>query len=98
VKDSKLLFTVNDKFRIEVDNYCYHLIETYEGVDRKTKQPKEQQKVSYYPSLEQCLRAVKEAEIRECQGIDEVLNALTRSYQIAQDTARAMPKPEGRTI
>ncbi len=98
MSDSKLLFTVNDKFKIEADNYCYHLVETYEGVDRKTRQPKQQHKTSYYPSLEQCLRAVKEAEIRECQGIDEVLNALSRSYKIAQDTARGMPKPEGRTI
>jgi hypothetical protein len=98
VKTSKLLFTVNDRFKVKVDNYCYHLVETYEGLERKTRKTKQQEIVSFYPSLEQCLRAVKEAEIKECQGIDEVLNALTRSYKIAQETAEGMPKPEGRTL
>ena len=95
---AKLLFTVNDRFQILADNYCYHLVETYKGINKKTKEAKEQKRTSYYPSLEQCLRAVKDVEVKECTGVDEILEALQRSYTVSQEVAKGMPKPEGKSI
>lgn len=95
---ANLLFTVNDRFQILADTYCYHLVETYEGINRKTKEPKQQQRTSYYPSLEQCLRAVKDAEVKQCSGVQEILEALQRSYTISETAASLLPKPEGKTI
>lgn len=95
---AKLLFTVNNRFQILSDSYCYHLVESYKGINKKTREPKEQQRTRYYPSLEQCLIAVKDAEVKECTGVQEILDALQRCYTVSQEVAKEMPKPEGKTI
>lgn len=77
---------VNDNFRIASDKYQYILIESYEGQD-KDGNSKIHENQSYYPSLELCLRAVRDSEVKQCETIDHIFEALTRSYALDRQSA-----------
>lgn len=79
---------VNDNYRIESDRYNFILIEIYEGQD-KDGNPKTQEREQYFPTIEQCLRRVRQNEIKACFDIDEVLAVLKKSYELDRISAEA---------
>ena len=85
-KREKLRLVINDSFRIEADKYQYILIESYMGKD-KDGNPKMMEHKSYYPTLEQCIRAVRNMDIKRSSTIDEIFDALMRSYALDKQSA-----------
>lgn len=85
-----LKIKVTDTFTIRADRYNYILLESYETTSRKTGKPMTRERESYYPSIEQCIKAVRQHEIKLCPGIDEVLECLQRSYTLDKEVSDAV--------
>ena len=95
MKKEKLNIKINDSFRIEADRYNYILIESYLGKPGKDKhgnptEPKIQTHESYFPSLEQCIRAVRDMDIKRSDTIDQIFDALQRSYALDKVSAESI--------
>ena len=85
----KSYIKVNDNYRIESDYYNFILIEKYMGKDAETGEPKEHERKQFFPNIEQCLRRVRENEIKACFDIDEVVAVLQKSYELDKISAEA---------
>ena len=75
------MLIINDKFKIDSDKYQFILIETYEGKDRDGY-PKQHERMTYYPCLEQCLKAIRDEECKEAGTVAELLEALHKAYEL----------------
>jgi len=80
-----LKIKVSDNFTIRADRYNYILVETYESLSRETGKLEIRERESYYPSIEQCVRAVRQHQVKLCEGIDELMEALQRSYTLDKE-------------
>jgi len=67
---------INNKFSVESDSNQWKLIESYEGIDNKTKLTKIFNKTTYHGRLEQALNSALDKNCKEQQNICDILKSI----------------------
>ena len=67
---------INNKFSVESDSNQWKLIESYEGIDNKTKLPKIFNKTTYHGRLDQALNSALDKNFKEQQSICDILKSI----------------------
>tara|TARA_R110000765_G_scaffold415652_1_gene516904 strand:- start:37 stop:306 length:270 start_codon:yes stop_codon:yes gene_type:complete len=65
----------NDDFSFERDQYCWHLIESFDGKD-KDGNDKRQHRTTYHASIVQICGVIIDRSCGKCQSLEEVLSLL----------------------
>ena len=74
------MLKINDRFTIDKDTHNIILIETYMGINKKTKEPKQMTRESYYMTMEQVCNVIidRSAEGNTVEVIADAINAAKR--------------------
>lgn len=75
------MIKINEQFSLNSDMHCWHLHESYEGVD-KNGNIKMHKRITYHPNLKQVTNAIIEKSVKRCESIEEIKELLKNPVAI----------------